>query len=117
MESNLLLKELDEARRRAGLSKTELARLAGTQPAAVRRLFSGNGHNPQISTVAALAEVLGHEIRVMPKSREELAAAAERATGTVSAAEELRRVEGGPVFDDSGRPAMAVYESHREGGP
>lgn len=96
MESNLLLKELDEARRRAGLSKTELARLAGTQPAAVRRLFSGSGHNPQISTVAALAEVLGHEIRVMPKSREELTAAAERATGTVSAAEELRRVEGGP---------------------
>lgn len=96
MESKLLLKELDEARRRAGLSKTELARLAGTQPAAVRRLFSGNGHNPQMSTVAALAEVLGHEIRVIPKSREELAAAAERVTGTVSAAEELRRVEGGP---------------------
>ena len=96
MESKLLLKELDEARRRAGLSKTELARLAGTQPAAVRRLFSGNGHNPQISTVAALAEVLGHEIRVMPKSREELAAVVERATGTASAAEELRRVEGGP---------------------
>ncbi len=96
MESNLLLKELDDARRRAGLSKTELARLAGTQPASVRRLFSGNGHNPQVSTLAALAEVLGHEIRVMPKSREELAAAAERATGAVSAADDLRSVEGGP---------------------
>ena len=96
MESSLLLKELDEARRRAGLSKTELARLAGTQPASVRRLFSGNGHNPQISTLAALADVLGHEVRVVPKSREELAAAAERATGTESAADGLRRVEGGP---------------------
>ena len=92
----MLLKELDEARRRAGLSKTELARMAGTQPASVRRLFSGNGHNPQISTLAALADVLGHEIRVMPKSREELAAAAERATGTVLAADDLRGVEGAP---------------------
>ena len=92
----MLLKELDDARRRAGLSKTELARLAGTQPASVRRLFSGNGHNPQISTLTALADVLGHEIRVMPKSREELTAAAERAVGTVSVADELRSVEGGP---------------------
>lgn len=96
MESSLLLKELDDARRRAGLSKTELARLAGTQPASVRRLFSGNGHNPQISTLSALADVLGHEVRVVPKSREELAAAAERATGTESAADDLRRVAGGP---------------------
>ncbi|MXW42482.1 MAG: helix-turn-helix domain-containing protein [Acidimicrobiia bacterium] len=96
MKSNLLLQELNEARRKAGLSKTELARLARTQPAAVRRLFSGNGHNPQIATVATLADVLGHKIRVVPKSREELAAAAERSKGTVSAAEELRKVEGGP---------------------
>lgn len=71
MESNLILKELDEARQRAGLSKTELARLAGTQPASVRRLFSGGGHNPQLSTLAALAEVLGLEVRVMPMSEEE----------------------------------------------
>lgn len=78
------------------MSKTELARLAGTQPASVRRLFSGNGHNPQISTLAALADVLGHEVRVVPKSREELAAAAERATGAESAADDLRGVEGGP---------------------
>ncbi len=78
------------------MSKTELARLAGTQPASVRRLFSGNGHNPQISTLASLAEVLGHEIRVVPKSGEQLAAVTEQANGTMSAAEDLRRVEGGP---------------------
>lgn len=71
MESNLILKELDEARQRAGLSKTELARLAGTQPSSVRRLLSGGGHNPQFSTLAALAEVLGLEIRVMSVSEEE----------------------------------------------
>ena len=93
---NELLKELDEARRQAGLSKTELARLADTQPASVRRLFSGNGHNPQVSTLASLADALGHEIRIVPKSKAELAAAVERATGTEYAAEDLRRLEGGP---------------------
>ena len=87
MDMDGLLKELDDARRQVGISKTELARMAGTQPASVRRLFSGNGHNPQVSTLASLAEALGHQIRFVPKSREELAAAAERATGAESAGE------------------------------
>ena len=91
-----LLKNLDDARRQVGLSKTQLARLADTQPASVRRLFSRNGHNPQVVTLATLADVLGHELRVVPKSKEELAAALERATGAESAAEDLRRLEGGP---------------------
>ena len=91
-----LLKELDEARRQVGISKTELARLAGTQPASVRRLFSGNGHNPQVSTLASLAEALGHQLRFVPKSREDLAAATERATGAESAAGDLRALDGGP---------------------
>ncbi len=91
-----LLRDLDDARRQVGLSKTQLARLADTQPASVRRLFSRNGHNPQVVTLATLADVLGHELRVMPKSKEELAAAVERATGAESAAEDLRRLDGGP---------------------
>lgn len=91
-----LLKDLDAARRQAGLSKTQLARLAGTQPAAVRRLFSKNGHNPQVVTLASLAEVLGHELRILPKSKAEMAAAVERATGVESAAGDLRQLEGGP---------------------
>lgn len=93
---NGLLEELDDARRRAGLSKTQLARMAGTQPASVRRLFSRNGHNPQVVTLASLADVLGHELRIVPKPKEELAAAVERATGAESAAGDLRQLEGGP---------------------
>jgi len=96
MDMDELLRDLDDARRQVGLSKTQLARLADTQPASVRRLFSRNGHNPQVVTLATLADVLGHELRVMPKSKEELAAAVERATGAESAAEDLRRLEGGP---------------------
>ena len=91
-----LIRDLDDARQQAGLSKTELARLADTQPAAVRRLFSKNGHNPQVSTLASLADVLGHELRIAPKRKDELTAAIERATGTGAEAEDLRRLEGGP---------------------
>ncbi len=96
MEIDGFLGDLDVARRQAGLSKTELARLADTQPASVRRLFSRNGHNPQVVTLASLAEVLGHELRIVPKSKEELSAAVERATGAESAAGDLRRLDGGP---------------------
>ena len=96
MEIGTLLNELDNARRRAGLSKTELARVAGTQPAAVRRLLSGNGHNPQVSTLAGLAEVLGCELRLVPKSKNGRAAAVESAAGVALAATELRQLEGGP---------------------
>ena len=91
-----LLRELDEARRRAGLSKTELARLADTQPASVRRLLSGNGHNPQVSTIARLAEVLGHEIHVVPKSRRGLASRESRNEAPSAAAGDLRRLAGDP---------------------
>ena len=96
MEIRTLLDELDDARRRAGLSKAELARIAGTQPAAVRRLLSGNGHNPQASTLAGLADALGHELRLVPKSTNGRSAAAESAPGVESASTELRRLTGGP---------------------
>ena len=91
-----LIRELDDARRQAGLSKTDLARLADTQPASVRRLFSRNGHNPQVATLASLADVLGHELRIVPRSQEEHAAAIEKATGTGPVTEDLLQLEGGP---------------------
>ena len=40
--------------------------------------------------------MLGYELRISPKSDGELARAAEQATGTESAAGDLRRLEGGP---------------------
>ena len=90
-----LIRELDDARRRAGLSKAELARLAGTQPAAVRRLLSGNGHNPQVSTLARLADVLGHEIRVVP-TRNEQAAAGGWTEPPSAAVRDLQQIDSGP---------------------
>jgi len=91
-----VLRALDEARRRAGLSKAELARLADTQPASVRRLLGGNGHNPLVSTIARLAEVLGHEVRVVPTPGGR-AASSERICGEAgAAADDLTRLADGP---------------------
>ena len=89
---NALLGELDELRRRAGLSKADLARDAKTQPASVRRLLGGRDHNPQMSTLTRLAEVLGHELRLVPKPTEEM----QRAQQRKDIADELLQLDGGP---------------------
>jgi ribosome-binding protein aMBF1 (putative translation factor) len=58
---------LDELRERAGVSKAELARRIGKDPASVRRLFSAKV-NPELKTVAAIAEALDAEVVVQRRS-------------------------------------------------
>lgn len=74
---------LDELRVRAGLSKAELARRIGKDPASIRRLFSAEV-NPELKTVAAIADALDAELvirrrpagkRPRPAGRREPAAA------------------------------------------
>jgi ribosome-binding protein aMBF1 (putative translation factor) len=60
-----IVRELDDLRSAAGLSKAELARRIGKDPAAVRRLFSSKA-NPELGTVAALAVALDVEIKIVP---------------------------------------------------
>lgn len=84
-----LLKELEDGRRRAGLTKAELARRADMQPASLRRLLNGQEHNPQLATLTRVAEVLGHSIRMVPKSREELAIQYKSANGSSSPSDDL----------------------------
>lgn len=59
-----IVRQLDELRERAGMSKAELARAIGKAPSSVRRLFTAEV-NPELKTVAAVASVLGAEIRVV----------------------------------------------------
>jgi ribosome-binding protein aMBF1 (putative translation factor) len=63
-----VMRQLDELRMQVGLSKAELARLIGKNPAALRRLFSAEV-NPELRTVAALASALDAEIRIVPRRR------------------------------------------------
>jgi DNA-binding XRE family transcriptional regulator len=56
--------QLDELREEAGMSKAELARAIGKEPSSIRRFFTANV-NPELKTVAAVADVLGARVEVV----------------------------------------------------
>jgi ribosome-binding protein aMBF1 (putative translation factor) len=64
-----LVRALDEAREKRGMTKAELARQAGISPEVVRRLFTANGANPTAATLIALADVLDFEVIARPARR------------------------------------------------
>ena len=59
-----VVRQLDELREEAGMSKAELARAIGKEPSSVRRFFTADV-NPELKTVAALADVLGARVEVV----------------------------------------------------
>lgn len=59
-----LIRQLDDAREKLGMSKAELAREIGKNPQVVRRLFSAETRNPELKTVAAIASALGGRVTV-----------------------------------------------------
>jgi transcriptional regulator with XRE-family HTH domain len=61
-----LVNELDEAREAAGLTKAELARAIGAEPASIRRLFTSGHSNPTLGTLAEVASALGMQITLTP---------------------------------------------------
>jgi transcriptional regulator with XRE-family HTH domain len=68
-----IMRQLDELREELGMSKAELARNVGKNPAALRRLFTAEV-NPELKTVAALASALNAEVRIVPRKRRRAAA-------------------------------------------
>ena len=68
IEIRRLLQRIDAERERAGLSKSELARRAGTTPAAVRRLFTSPSANPTLRMVLDLFDALDLEITLQPRT-------------------------------------------------
>lgn len=64
-----LLRELEDARTKAGISKAELARRLDVEPATVRRLLSAREANPTLGTLSELAAVLGLEVTLTPISK------------------------------------------------
>ena len=55
---------IDAQRREAGLSKAALARRAGINPAALRRLLTSRSSNPTLQTVVEVLNALGMRMRV-----------------------------------------------------
>jgi DNA-binding phage protein len=64
-----ILQTIEATREEAGLSKAALARRAGTNPAATRRLLTCSSGNPTLATVLDIAGALGLELRIVPRRR------------------------------------------------
>jgi ribosome-binding protein aMBF1 (putative translation factor) len=60
-----VVRQLDELREASGMSKAELARAIGKKPSSIRRFFTAEV-NPELKTVAAVADVLGARLEVIP---------------------------------------------------
>ncbi len=67
VEIRHLLQAIEAERERAGLTKAELARRAGTNPAALRRLLTAETSNPTLRTLLAVFDALGLELALKPK--------------------------------------------------
>jgi DNA-binding phage protein len=61
-----IVNQLDALRASHRMSKAELARATGKNPAAVRRLLTASG-NPELRTVVAMAQALGADVKIVPK--------------------------------------------------
>lgn len=63
-----IVNQLDALREEHGLSKAELARMIGKNPAAVRRLLTASG-NPELRTVVSMAAALDADVQIVPRGR------------------------------------------------
>jgi DNA-binding XRE family transcriptional regulator len=59
---------LDSLRAEHGVTKAELAREIGKNPASVRRLFTAPA-NPELRTLVAIADALDADVVILPRSR------------------------------------------------
>jgi len=88
---------LNEAREAEGLSKADLARAVGSEPAVIRRLFGSGRVNPTLGTLAEVAAALGLRI-TLEKAPAETAAT----TSTRAAVRKYAPRPGEPAFVASG---------------
>jgi DNA-binding phage protein len=63
-----IVNELDLLRTTHGMTKAELAREIGKNPASIRRLFTAPA-NPELRTVVAMADALHADVVIVPRSR------------------------------------------------
>jgi DNA-binding phage protein len=61
-----IVRAIDVARERLGMTKAQLARAAGMRPEIVRRLFSAEEPNPTLETIVVLMAAVGRTLAVVP---------------------------------------------------
>lgn len=62
-----LVRALDAAREKAGLTKAALAKRVGMKSEIVRRLFTAEAPNPTLDTVVKLAGALNYSLGLVPR--------------------------------------------------
>jgi transcriptional regulator with XRE-family HTH domain len=69
-QTDAVIRQLDALRVDLGISKAELARRVNRNASSVRRLFTASQVRPELSLIAALADALGAELRLVPRTAE-----------------------------------------------
>ncbi len=77
-QTDAVIRELDALRVGLGMSKAELARRVHRNASSIRRLFTASQARPELPLIAALADELGAELRVVPKTAQARRAARAR---------------------------------------
>lgn len=67
-QTDAVIRQLDSLRLDLGISKAELARRVNRNASSVRRLFTASQVRPELPLIAALADALGAELRVVPRT-------------------------------------------------
>src|SRR5438132_10977265 len=68
-QTDQVIRVLDSLRVDLGISKAELARRIDRNASSIRRLFTASHARPELPLVAAIADALGAEVRVVPRQR------------------------------------------------
>lgn len=67
-QTDQVIRALDALRVDLGMSKAELARRIDRNASSIRRLFTASRARPELPLVAAIADALGAEVRVVPRT-------------------------------------------------
>ena len=69
-QTDAVIRELDSLRVDLGISKAELARRVNRNASSIRRLFTAGQARPELPLIAALADALGADLRIVRRSYE-----------------------------------------------
>jgi DNA-binding XRE family transcriptional regulator len=64
-----VIQSLDELREDAGMSKAELARRVGRNPASIRRLFTAEQARPELPLIISIANALDASVEIKRQPR------------------------------------------------